>query len=234
MSKNICIVPVGNTSLTEPWIQALGSELGFDLVFIAYEDLDNQLEGLFTQLGEVVRMDGMKWNLFYRYFSGKLNHDYYFFLDDDILLSVQTIRDIFTFAEANNLDLAQPSLTDNSFSSHPQTIQSKIPQRPFQKTNYVEIMNVLASKRSLEVIMPTFDKVLYGWGLEPVWEKLLENNYGVTKFGGLVGIISGIAVQHTKPVGSRHTYTKFGGDAGGEMQSTMANYGVNWQNFKFY
>jgi hypothetical protein len=230
MSKNICIVPVGNTSLTEPWINALGSELGFDLVFIAYEDLNKDLEDLFKQLGELVRMDGMKWNLFYRYFSGKLEHDYYFFLDDDILLSAQTIRLIFSFAEAKNLDLAQPCLTENSFSSHPQTIQKNIPEKPFQKTNYVEIMNVLASKRALEVIMPTFESVVYGWGLEPVWEKLLDNNKGFTKFGGLVGIISGISVEHTKPVGSRHTYTKFGGDAGSEMQSTMAKYGVRWQN----
>ncbi len=64
-----------------------------------------------------------------------------------------------------------------------------------RRTGFVEIMMPAFSRRALEMLLPTFDLSVtgWGWGLDSVWPKLLgyEN----------VGIIDGVTAVHTRPVG---------------------------------
>src|SRR5690606_38754096 len=109
-----------------------------------YEDVTLYLpEGV-----KVWREDGHKWQFAKKYLKPELieEFDYIFLWDDDIdileFCPIQFIKIMWL----NNLDMAQPALTDDSYSSHAITVMK--PSRPplgnwsivGRRTNFVEIM----------------------------------------------------------------------------------------------
>lgn len=99
-----------------------------------------------------------------REFPEVLTYDYFFFLDDDLILEPSILRAWLRLVMANGLDVSQPSLTSNSKADwghlkhqHGLTID------PDQ---FVEVQCFCLSKRALRLALPFFFMAKTGTGLD--------------------------------------------------------------------
>lgn len=150
------------------------------------------------------------------------NYAGYFFPDADLVFSESSINGFVRFCLGNNIDLAQPSLTVDSF--HSWRITLNHPSFLWRDTNFVEIMAPYLSKRALSILVPTFGESISGWGLDMVWAKLLA--------GAKVGIADCFSMRHTRSIdtenGPFYRYlTGLGISPAAEAESLLAKYGVS-------
>jgi hypothetical protein len=125
--------------------------------------------------------------------DGWRQYDFIWLPDDDILASQDTISAMFNAARALRFQLFAPSLHEASHYAHYTTMRN----RSFfaRRVGFVEIMVPGFSSTALERLLPTLELSTtgWGWGLDSVWPKLLDYRD--------VGIIDGVPVLHTRPVG---------------------------------
>lgn len=98
------------------------------------------------------------------------SYKYTAFLDDDLTVDTVTLNRLFLVGDCLGLDLFQPALTQDSYSSHfhLKTQHSIVRQVPF-----VEIMCPFMSRKMMEKAMPTFGTNISAWGLDCyIWPKL--------------------------------------------------------------
>ena len=127
--------------------------------------------------------------------SGWREYEHIWLPDDDILTSQRVINDMFDVASGVGLDLYTPALDEHSYYAHFDMLQN----RSFfgRWVGFVEIMVPGFSRTALEALLPTLDLSETGWGLglDSVWPKLLDYKN--------VGVIDGLPVTHTRPIGQR-------------------------------
>jgi hypothetical protein len=188
----LVIARVGRGSLHQSWVER-GSRRDWDLYLCPYEEIPPQT-GLECTVGEV--MPGPKWtglrNLLNEW-DGWREYDRIWLPDDDIRADQHSISAMFQAAAALEFSLFAPALHESSFYEHYTTMRN---QEFFaRRVGFVEIMVPGFSRSALELLLPTFDLTAsgWGWGLDPLWAKLLDHE-------GL-GILDGIPVLHTRPVG---------------------------------
>jgi hypothetical protein len=145
-------------------------------------------------MGEVIA--GPKWSglrTLLNTWDGWRDYDQVWLPDDDILASQSTISAMFEAAEALDFKIFAPALQENSHYAHYITMRN----RKFfaRRVGFVEIMVPGFSRPVLEQLLATLDLSTtgWGWGLDPLWAKRLD-------YQGL-GIIDGVPVLHTRPVG---------------------------------
>ena len=192
MRKNLVLTRVGMNSLHPEWLHGDGPR-NWDLYLSPYQPIEPQ-SGLDCVVGDVVR--GPKWSGIREVLNtwdGWREYDYIWFPDDDIRTTSAAVSGMFDVAESMGLELFAPALDDDSYYAHFITKQN--PRFFGRWVGFVEIMVPGFSRSALEQLLPTLDlsDTGWGWGLDSVWPKLLgyEN----------VGIIDGITVTHTRPVG---------------------------------
>jgi hypothetical protein len=192
MPKSLVLARVGRSSLHQCWVDR-GKPRDWDLRLLPYQPIASQ-DGLDCVVEDVV--PGPKWSGIREVLNewdGWRDYDYVWLPDDDILASQDAITRMFEVAQAMELDLFAPALHDASHFAHFTTMQN----RSFfgRWTGFVEIMMPAFSVPALEKLLPTLDLTAtgWGWGLDSLWPKLLgyEN----------VGVIDGVPVLHTRPVG---------------------------------
>ena len=123
-------------------------------------------------------------------------YDYIMLLDDDILMSERDVTLLFETATKYSLDLAQASLTVDSYYAHP-VCKHRAAAHP-RYVNAVEIMMPILSRRAVEVGGHVFAQTVSGWGLDLVLGKLVAE-----QLNGRAAIIDSIAARHTKPIDPR-------------------------------
>ena len=193
MRKNLVIARVGARSLHPSWIEDEGTR-NWDLYLSPYEPIAPQsdLDGV---VGDVVA--GPKWSGVRRVlheWDGWRHYEQIWLPDDDIRARQAVINDMFDVATAVGLRLYAPALDEISYYGH---FITKRNQRFFgRRVGFVEIMVPGFDRATLEMLMPTLDltETGWGWGLDSVWPKLL--NYED------VGILDGLTVTHTRPIGA--------------------------------
>ena len=190
--RNLVLSRVGTNSLHPAWVDA-STPRNWDLRLVPYEVVPDD-PGLDCAMGDVVV--GPKWSGVREALSaweGWRDYDYIWFPDDDIAASQGAINRMFDVAAAVGFDLFAPALDEASYYAHFVTMRNA---RFFGRwVGFVEIMVPGFSTPALEKVLPTLEQTAtgWGWGLDSVWPKLLDYQN--------VGIIDGVTVTHTRPVG---------------------------------
>ncbi len=194
MRRNLVLTRVGVSSLHPGWVDAEESR-NWDLYLAPYEPVPPQPD-LDCVVGEVV--PGPKWSGIREVLNdwdGWRHYDHIWLPDDDIAATQDDINAMFDVAEAVGLELFAPALDAASYYAHFTMMQNL---SFFGRwVGFVEIMVPAFSRAALETLLPTLDLTETGWGLglDSVWPKLLDYEN--------VGIIDGITVTHTRPIGER-------------------------------
>jgi hypothetical protein len=190
--RHLVVARVGNRSLHRLWMDR-GEDRDWDLYLCPFEPIPSQAD-ISCTTGEVI--PGPKWTgltTLLNGWSGWRDYQYIWLPDDDILTDQQTIDAMFRVGERLNFDLFAPGLHPSSYYAH----YIAMSNRSFfaRRVGFVEIMIPCFRRAALERLLPTFklSTTGWGWGLDSVWPKLLD-------YEGL-GIIDGVSVLHTRPVG---------------------------------
>jgi hypothetical protein len=190
---HLVIARVGRRSLHPFWLER-AKERSWDLYLCPFQEIEPAADVECT-IGEV--LPGPKWaglRTLLNSWNGWRDYEYIWLPDDDIFTSQDDIDALFRFGAALDFDLYAPALQENSYYAHyiTMTNQSFFARR----VGFVEIMVPCFRRETLERLLPTLDLTTtgWGWGLDSVWPKLLG-------YEGL-GILDGVSVLHTRPVGS--------------------------------
>jgi hypothetical protein len=192
MRKNLVLTRVGVNSLHPGWLEGDGSR-NWDLYLSPFQPIEPH-SALDCVVGDVV--PGPKWSGIrevLNQWTGWRDYDYIWLPDDDIRTNADAVTRMFDVADALGLELFAPALDEESYYAHFDTKQNR---RFFGRwVGFVEIMIPGFRRSALERLLPTLDLSAtgWGWGLDSVWPKLLDYQN--------VGIIDGITVTHTRPVG---------------------------------
>lgn len=192
--RNLVIVRAGDRSLHRGW-GADEPECQFDLI-VSYYGSDSSA----FRLPYERRADqkGGKWDGLFALFSQQpdlLQRYRYFWLpDDDIEADRQTIESIFASMRRFDLDIAQPSLTLDSYFSHLPLIRCKSFELRF--VDKIEIMAPCIKADVLAKVLPLFEHSMSGFGLDKLWTRLATDNRR------RAAVFDSLPVRHTRPVGT--------------------------------
>lgn len=164
--KNFLFSSVGdNTNFDELWIN---DSMNYDIYIIYY---GNNMETFKKYQSKVKFIESRKGSKFqnFKYFYDKYKdvinmYDRFFILDDDIIINVNDINEMFQISEQYKLDVCSPSLSKDSKLSHEITIHQ--PNILLTYTNFVEIGYSLYNKNALQKLMKQLDETLIGWGID--------------------------------------------------------------------
>uniref|UniRef100_UPI003F9EA1D4 DUF707 domain-containing protein n=1 Tax=Rhodoblastus sp. TaxID=1962975 RepID=UPI003F9EA1D4 len=121
-------------------------------------------------------------------------YDYVLFLDDDIGLSAQDIDRLFSVMRDEKLDLAQPSLTPDSYGSFPALYRKK-DSPGFRRVNYVEIMAPAFSRRALIANKDSFSRSISGFSVDA-----LIGAQTTRLFGPTTAVVDSVAAEHKRRI----------------------------------
>lgn len=192
MARDLVIARVGRNSLHRSWIEEAKPRT-WDLFLCPFQELPPQI-GLDCTVGDVI--PGPKWTglrTLLNEWDGWREYDYIWLPDDDILTSHDSISALFEAAAALQFSLFAPALQENSYYAHYLTMRNA--NFFARRVGFVEIMVPGFSRPVLEQLLYTLDLSVtgWGWGLDPLWAKLLDYEN--------LGTFDGIPVLHTRPVG---------------------------------
>jgi hypothetical protein len=111
------------------------------------------------------------------------------FLDDDLEITHSRLNGFLDYCYTNELALAQPSLSRDSFTSHSGLLnQFACGHRII---DMVEVMCPFFSRESLRSVIQTFRLSYSTWGLDVIWPKLLRVDPSV---------VDEFQIKHLKPM----------------------------------
>lgn len=145
-----------------------GNNMHYDIYAIYYGNNINRFNRYKSRVKYIEKRKGSKFqNLLYilRKFPKILDmYDYFFILDDDILMNVEDINNMFYLADVNNLTICAPSFKPESKISH--TITRNKSRALLTYTNFIEVNTPLFNRESLKKLLPYLDDKLIGWGID--------------------------------------------------------------------
>ena len=121
--------------------------------------------------------------------------------DDDLLITVLKLNKLFDQLNFDKPALSQPSLSYKSYYSHFITV--KYPGLYARETSFVEIMTPIFHIEALNSLLWTFSLNASGWGLEPLWFKVI-NSTKFSKCEPKLIIYDNISLTHTRKVGAQN------------------------------
>ena len=113
----------------------------------------------------------------------------FMFLDDDLEITWSELSRFLDYCWAHRLQLAQPSLTRDSFYSHDHLVNAA----PYglRPVRMVEVMCPYFSSDALRIALGTFNLSYSTWGLDELWPRLP---------GLHPVVVDEFTVRHTRPV----------------------------------
>ena len=192
MRQNLVLTRVGTRSLHHEWLGASASR-NWDLRLLPFEPIAPQPPGVAV----AGVLPGPKWSGLAELlgeWDAWREYDYIWLPDDDIRTTAPQINRLFEAARLAELDLFAPALSDASYFAHFDTMRNR--RFHGRRVGFVEIMCPGFSREALERLLFTLELSAtgWGWGLDSVWPKLLDYRN--------VGVLDGVAVTHTRPVGA--------------------------------
>ena len=128
-------------------------------------------------------------------------YDGIMFLDEDVDLLFEPGR-FLTFCVKNNLDLAQPSVSNAEDSFATWRITRHHPGLSMRETNFVEVMAPYFSQHFLAAMLHSFDLCLSTWGLDIYWGAHLGTKWRA-------GIVDDFQMKHGKPVNKSGEFYRY-------------------------
>ena len=189
--KNAVFVPVGKDSLHR---QLLKGDADFDLHLLIYDGSYNK----FCNDSDFIACDaGYKMDMTYRYLHRHPEflekYEYFFLMDDDIVISTEDVNRLFSMMREYKLKIAQPSLV-MSYYTYKHTVFN--PFYILRYTNFVEMMMPCFSRDALKAVLPTFEQKIRWCGIEMHWPVLIGSNHND------MAIVDAVSARHTRPVQS--------------------------------
>lgn len=201
-SRNVVVLRCGSVDVAERWIAMMRASDSWSLVILFYRSepfgaITNSLKtyskkDIFCEL-----IFGGKWTAIAQYLQqGSITFEYFFFPDDDILISQKDVDRLFLEMSSGGYDVGQPALTPDSYFSHLLTLAHK--HCKFRVVNLVEVMMPVLSGRLVDKMLPLFMNSESGFGLDYAWS--IAAAQSGNQYGGV--IFDDITAEHTRPVGS--------------------------------
>lgn len=222
-TRRFLVFLVPSTRHASPLLKALQGPRNFDLAVRFYEP-PGVNEGL-VEAAEFVMTGGLsKFHaayLFLESFRLAQSYDGYLFLDGDLDFDGRQLSQFLSFVDAARLDLAQPSVTRDSYCYWRMAYHQSL--FILRETTFVEVMAPFLSKHALATCMPTFAKSISTYGLDLVWPSLIGSE--------AIGVVDAFQVRHADRVdhasGNFYKYLKsIGVDLDEEERRILEEYGV--------
>lgn len=144
--------------------------------------------------------------------------DYFAVIDHDVLLSISDINRLLFIGRFHALDVFQPSLSRDSFISHPHTAHRE--GFLLRETSFVESMCPFFSARAFNLAKDLFPECISAYGLDLAWSSR------VRKTGGRLAIVDAVLARHTRPVTSHTRNFSNGRTPRQELQRTVEHHGL--------
>lgn len=209
--KNAVFVPVGKDSLHR---QLLKGDADFDLHLLIYDGSYNK----FCNDSDFVACDaGYKMDMTYRYLHRHPElfekYEYFFLLDDDIVISTEDVNRLFSMMREYQLKIAQPSLV-MSYYTYKHTAFN--PFYILRYTNFVEMMMPCFSRDALKAVLPTFEQKIKWCGIEMHWPVLVGSNHKD------MAIVDAVSAKHTRPVQSWNSLSQL------QQENYLKKHNLSW------
>ena len=209
--KNAVFVPVGKDSLHR---QLLKGDADFDLHLLIYDGSYNK----FCNDSDFVACDaGYKMDMIYRYLHRHPElfekYEYFFLLDDDIVISTEDVNRLFSMMREYQLKIAQPSLV-MSYYTYKHTAFH--PFYILRYTNFVEMMMPCFSRDALKAVLPTFEQKIRWCGIEMHWPVLIGSNHND------MAIVDAVSAKHTRPVQSWNSLSQL------QQENYLKKHNLSW------
>lgn len=209
--KNAVFVPVGKDSLHR---QLLKGDADFDLHLLIYDGSYNK----FCNDSDFVACDaGYKMDMIYRYLHRHPElfekYEYFFLLDDDILISTEDVNRLFSMMREYQLKIAQPSLV-MSYYTYKHTAFH--PFYILRYTNFVEMMMPCFSRDALKAVLPTFEKEIRWCGIEMHWPVLVGSNHKD------MAIVDAVSAKNTRSVQSWNSLSQL------QQENYLKKHNLSW------
>jgi hypothetical protein len=201
-SSNLVIVRAGEESHHGAW-QASNEETGittccnYDLL-ISYYGTDpdkyktdgiERVDGVGGKLGDTFTLWKNRPDLF-------VGRKYVWLVDDDVEISSENVNKMFSVMEELGLHLAQPALSLDGFVNH--RITAVHEGFKLRYTTMVETMIPCWSIELLKKVMPLFEGIRYGWGLDHIWGRFAGPKQSA--------ILDCVPAKHCRPQGTGDLY----------------------------
>ncbi|MCW5912272.1 MAG: DUF707 domain-containing protein [Cyclobacteriaceae bacterium] len=218
MKNNLVLMPFGTNSIRSKWITE-SLHRNFDVVLLGYHPVTDQ--NILVSPGvEVFHYYDYKWWMIQDFFNQHpdylKNYASFFFLDDDIEITKEQINNLFECFNYLPVQLAQPSLTPDSYMSWKALQHKRLSGLRYVTT--VELMCPIMKRSVLEKLLPTFKLTKSGWGVDLLWGKQVPAYFGEKK----IVVLDIIQVRHSKPVGKGELYGKLDQPAKTEEDAVRA------------
>ena len=189
--RNLVILRAGDKSLHTEWIQGARH---FDLLISYYGSTPDRHR---QDADHYEMRKGPKWSCIADLLAARPElidqYDSFWFPDDDLSVSTETLNRMFALFHGLGLDLAQPALTANSYFSWALLLQR--PGHVARYSQFVEVMAPLFTRETLRKVLHTFAESRSGWGLDWVWPTVLAPHQPN------IAILDATPVWHTRPIG---------------------------------
>lgn len=192
--KYLVLIRAGKNSLHHEWLKTESEENRlWDLQISQYDDDPNVGEGADFP----VSVDhGTKWDSILRFLKANPEvleeYAYIMFPDDDVRTTCKDLNQLFETCEKHKLDLAQPSLHEDSYVCYPILINNSAFELRY--TNFIECMVPVVDTTYLKsIVMDHLEGVRSGWGLDHVWALWMPDPFCKA------AIIDSVSVVHTRP-----------------------------------
>ena len=209
--KNAVFVPVGKDSLHR---QLLKGDADFDLHLLIYDGSYNK----FCNDSDFIACDaGYKMDMTYRYLHRHPEflekYEYFFLMDDDIVISTEDVNRLFSMMREYKLKIAQPSLV-MSYYTYKHTVFN--PFYILRYTNFVEMMMPCFSRDALKAVLPTFEQKIRWCGIEMHWPVLIGSNHND------MAIVDAVSARHTRPVQSWNSLSQL------QQENYLKKHNLSW------
>ena len=166
MTTNFVFSSVGdNTNFDSLWIDP---NMEYDIYIIYYGDNDEIFNRYKEKVKYIDKRKGSKFQNFKYFYDTQIDiinrYDRFFILDDDIIINVNDINNMFKISIEYNLDICQPSFLPSGKISWKITEHKKDILLTY--TNFIEVNTPLFNKTSLDNLMKVLDYSLIGWGID--------------------------------------------------------------------
>lgn len=150
--------------------------------------------------------------------------DYIAVIDHDVMLSISAINRLLFIGRLHRLDLFQPSLSHDSYISHPHLAQRV--GALLRNTTFVEVMAPFISAHAYSLVRDLFSETISGYGIDIAWSRRILGQ------GGRLAVIDGVPATHVNPVTSP-TWTFPNGETSlDELRRVIARHGLAGYEFK--
>jgi hypothetical protein len=170
----------------------------FDYLIFVYDNAEFR-EEIYNRCNFIYQ-NGIKWQFLRKYltYDRYKKYDYIFLWDDDLDIGKFSYKNFIEIMKRNDLEIAQPALTDNSYYSHKLTLKNE-KHKIGRYTDFVEVMAPVFSRDAWSRYrnMIESNPNSWGWGYD-----LLAKS--VCKYKNM-GIVDCESITHTRPIRSKNT-----------------------------